>query len=222
MSCRRLLRPAPAHRRAASPPASPPAAPSSRRPQGRGGAKHQTAPLSPSQLFTTWVGCGPVQGTQNWDPPPTPQPSSEPLGPGHWIPVWAGWRGGGPGGSSLGSFHTVRASFPPPPLHLPRGLQARGAPPPSSPAAQPGCGLRLCQPPSLTPGPARLPSSFPELRPLAVATEGLARVPGTTPQRPASLGQGSGQSQSVWQGCGFRIGWSCPRLWEEGDARGGR
>lgn len=52
-----------------------------------------------------------------------------------------------------------------------------------------------------------------------MATEGLARVPGTTPQRPGWPGQSSGQSQSVWQGYGFRIGWSRPRLWEEGEGR---
>lgn len=141
------------------------------------------------------------------------------------IPVWAGLRGGRPGGSSLPHPHCFHAGGHPfhflnsisrpqassPGRHLPLG-------PPSGPAR---FHLRFVQPPSPTPGPARLPSSFPELSPLAVATEGLAGVPGTTPQRPALLGQSSGQSQSVWQGCGFRIGWSCPRLWEEGDARGG-
>lgn len=68
-----------------------------------------------------------------------------------------------------------------------------GAPP--SPHAPLHFSSFISWPPIQLPHPrARRAASLLELSPLAVATEGLARVPGTTPQRPAWPGQSLGQS----------------------------
>lgn len=146
---------------------------------------------------------------------------------GHTACQWApGVWGREESNSCLGRIGRVGAQAPSgcspsppfPQLHLPPGPPVQGSPgehlPPAPPTAQSG----FCLDPATVPPPARFPPSPPTLRPLAVATEGLAGGPGSTPQRPAR----SGQSQSVWQGCGFRIGWSCPRLWEEAAVREAR
>ena len=98
------------------------------------------------------------------------------------IPVWEELRGWGP-------YRELPKLFPqwsPSPLsllHPSPGFQSREAPPPNS-----SVGFLLDPAPHPPPPqgrlPACLPASLPKLSPLAVATEGLAGVPGTTPQRP--------------------------------------
>lgn len=134
------------------------------------------------------------------------------------IPVWAGLRvGGGPGGSSPSSFPMEPTSSVPASL-LPR-LPVQGAPPPSSPYGSARFLLRSCHPPSPTPAlPACLPAApSPSLDPWL-----WPRRAWRGSQAPHRSGQSSGQSQSVWQGCEFRIGWRCPafgrrELWGEAD-----
>lgn len=70
----------------------------------------------------------------------------------------------------------------------------------------------------LSPPQAYQPAALPKFSPLAVSTEGLARVPGTTPQQPASS-LCSGQSQSVWQGWQIRDWLELPPPLRGGEAR---
>lgn len=99
-------------------------------------------------------------------------------------------------GALEGAPHALPCGSPSPAVPSfisPPGLQAsrlREDLPTTPPAAQPGfCLDPATLPPSLLhPSACCLPTSLPKLSPLAVATEGLAGVPGTTPQRPASRG----------------------------------
>lgn len=119
-----------------------------------------------------------------------------------------------------GPYRELPKLFPqwsPPPLsllHPSPGFQSGEAPPPNSSA---GC---LSDPATLPPPPQGRPPARPPASPsLAPWLWPLRAWRGS--QAPHRSGQSSGQSQSVWQGCEFRIGWSCPRLWEEGAVRGG-
>lgn len=107
---------------------------------------------------------------------------------------------------------------PPAPLHFSPGFQSREHLLPAPPPAQPG----FCLDPATLPPPPQgcLPACLP-------AAPSSSFVPWLWPRRawrgsqaPHRSGQSSGQSQSVWQGCEFRIGWRCPafgrrELWGE-------
>lgn len=167
------------------------------------------SPLSPPSLFTTPGGSvglfrGLLPGPREeegsaWGTQPASGPTGargplegteEPRSCLGRLRGWGPWREPPTPTPMLFQHYSPPSSFPQlhlpwPPVQLPRLLSQV---------------FPEILPPSLPHPRARLPATLPKRSPLAVATEGLARVPGTTPQRPGWPGQSSGQSQSVWQG----------------------